>query len=268
MHVTTCSFVQIYFQATFSHYFVFSGHIGSEVVGGLFGFRSDLSNPCRFMYNPVIFLPDDFFHAYDLNYENPTGTYQTLKKMDLPDAFEVMGGVDAIERQKWVAESSLRMNVSNWWSGQCADLGYGPSANQYLIGHRILSNGEQKQYHYEGYANLQENTIANPIADGGTSTISRGVRNSANVAKDFMNLDSCSLSTGQTCLPGDLTDKFERKSLWSNVLICGSNGEVGNNPAIDSKEANMFRFFESKLKPCVIRVIETDKSRRNKLTLF
>jgi hypothetical protein len=117
---------------------------------------------------------------------------------------------------------------------------------RYLIG-SVEGTGEQ--LHYDGYAVIPENTVENPLADGGASlTYHHSSRwtTCANSVMDFTNIDSCKLSVGDGCVPVEAS--FYRNNykteIQSGVLVCGSHGEAGNNPGFEDKyDNNMFRMF-------------------------
>jgi len=211
-----------------------------EGIGEVITFRT-LNMPCRNWLNPKINLPVEV-----------TGdpTYNTLMQfLDLPDSskFEQIHGVRAEHRQQWFLGTSHRLLEKNWSSAsQCSTLPH----YKYILG--TTSDGEQ--YHYEGFAVVEENTVENPLADGGASkqkfqgTAPANVRDKihcANAAMDFTNMDSCRISAGVACVSSGLDNFWAETRSAENILVCGSHGEVGNDPAIEATTTNMFRFSET-----------------------
>jgi hypothetical protein len=226
----------------------YAGYAFGEGVNSYINYRpKDLTAlPCRYLRNPKIYLPAE---ALD-----PDSTADLkLQYLGLPakENFEDMPGVIAEYRDYWFIGQSWRMLVDNWdqtWSPQCSTL---VDENneldfRYLIG-SVEGTGEQ--LHYDGYAVIPENTVENPLADGGASlTYHHSSRwtTCANSVMDFTNIDSCKLSVGDGCVPVEAS--FYRNNykteIQSGVLVCGSHGEAGNNPGFEDKyDNNMFRMF-------------------------
>ena len=197
------------------------------------------------MRNPKIYLPAE---AINLD-ATANGDYK-LQYVGLPakDKFEEMPGVVTELREYWFVGQSWRMSVDNWnqtWSPQCPFLkdDDGKWDFRYLVG--LGPTGEQ--LHYDGYAVIQENTVENPLVDGGallSEYSAVGRMPCANSIMDFINIDSCKLSEGYGCVP--VESSSERYGLdddiKGSVLVCGSRGEVANDPGFEDKyDNNMFR---------------------------
>jgi hypothetical protein len=75
---------------------------------------------------------------------------------------------------------------------------------------------------------MVENTVQNPMSDGGL-TLWSGSRTlyCGNAPRSFLNEEGCSLSTVSACSYGDL----HPDNATVGALICGSPGEVVNDPA-------------------------------------
>ena len=172
-----------------------------------------------------------------------------MQFLDLPDIskFEQIHGVRAEHRQMWFVGASHRLLESNWDNPQCSALAHD---YMYILG----TNSAGEQFHYEGYAVLEENTVENPLADGGASNLlfagtvkpnTLEKLSCTNAAMDFTNIDSCRISAGVTCVSTALDHYWVESKSTENVLVCGSRGEAGNDPAIEATSTNMFRFFET-----------------------
>ena len=108
-------------------------------------------------------------------------------------------------------------------------------------------------FHYAGYAYVPENSVQNPLSDGGAyklphANVGPNGRDifCSNVAMDFTNMDSCRIASGAACVT-QAFGKYSRDApvTAKGTVICGSNGEAGNNPNLPKALTNMFRFFES-----------------------
>lgn len=94
---------------------------------------------------------------------------------------------------------------------------------------------------FAAYADFKENTIENPISDGGLSSVEAGAHNCANVAMNYENIDGCFLSTDLAC-----ESSSHHRQHWKytpvqkrNVVVCGSDGEVENEKHFDASETGM-----------------------------
>jgi hypothetical protein len=105
------------------------------------------------------------------------------------------------------------------------------------------SNG--KWYMHDPRIVLQDNTLAGVLADGGDAVMSAsgGITQCGNAPRTFLNKDQCVLA------PNGCTEDIEN---GTNVVVCGSPGEIANDQsrksqydvAMDSDEDNS-SYFES-----------------------
>ena len=225
----------------------------SEGIGGQINYRPKdrLDLQCRNFHNPKIYLPAE---VWDLN----TAEGGPMKEIRLPtkDKLEEMPGVIAELRESWFVGQSWRMMVDNWSSlpvDQCKLKDSNDKWDfRYLIG---IVDGTGEQLHYDGYAVLEHNTVENPLSDGGLFKDDYSFDNSpdrtvtcVNSIMDFTNMDSCRLSTGDGCIPIEI---LSNRYILTNdgkegVLVCGSHGEIANNPGfVDKYDNNMFHMYES-----------------------
>ncbi len=116
---------------------------------------------------------------------------------------------------------------------KCNSLGFDL---RYIIG--VFPDGEKMMFN--GMAMPLENTISNPLSDGGLKEVKMrdGARVCTNVAKNFLNIESCYLSTEDACESSaygrnrwDTSPKQKK-----HVVICGSEGEVGSDANLDNLE--------------------------------
>ncbi len=75
------------------------------------------------------------------------------------------------------------------WEGDesvtCDDLKFQSSYGEL---HGIVDGADDGYlFHYAGYAAVEENTIENPLADGGALGVQSGMHSCSNVPKDFLN---------------------------------------------------------------------------------
>jgi len=215
-----------------------------EGINGFINYRpKDTNSACKNFHNPKIYLPEEVINLD----ANTIGDYK-LQYVDLPakDNFEYLPGVIAELKGYWFVGQSWRMLVDNWnqaWSSQCSSFKDDDDKwdFRYLVG--VGPTGEQ--LHYDGYAVLGENSVENPLVDGGASVAEYSGRTPcANSIMDFTNIESCKLSEGDGCVP--VESSSERYGLQydikNKVVVCGSLGEVANNLGFEDKyDNNMFR---------------------------
>lgn len=97
---------------------------------------------------------------------------------------------------------------------------------------------------FTGIATLLENSIENPLPDGGLAVMNRGATLCTNAGKNFLNIESCRLSIGEAC---ESSQNGKRQwdnsiNIKENVLVCGVDGEVANDPNLDPTEPRFFSF--------------------------
>lgn len=90
-----------------------------------------------------------------------------------------------------------------------------------------------------------KNTIEEPLSDGCSSAVQDGARLCCNAAKNFLNMESCVLSSGQAC-----QSSAYARSEWDwgpklkdNVVLCGSEGEVATDDGIIDPTRPKFSMF-------------------------
>ena len=94
---------------------------------------------------------------------------------------------------------------------------YDPANSANIVG--VVGNSSM-QLRYARYIELEENSLSSP--NGGV-----GIELCSNPAMDWANDDSCTLSTeAKACK----VDNSEKLSIGDAFVICGSDGEVGNDP--------------------------------------
>ena len=212
-----------------------------EGVGEFIYFRKGLADPGKVLLNPKIYLPDSVLNGNS-----------NVVQFDLPsiDKFEKIDGVLADQRYGWYVGTSHRMLVSKTGS-QCTALSSsGKNDYRNIVG---KVSGSDDQFHYAGYAYVADNSIDNPVADGGASIIPHanlpgGGRNiyCTNAAMDFQNKDSCYLASGPACVTQAFgKNAWDSPKIEEGAVVCGSRGEVGNSPNLPASKTNMFRFFET-----------------------
>jgi hypothetical protein len=212
-----------------------------EGIGQYIYFRKTLSDPGKVLINPKIYLPDSVLNGNS-----------NVVKFDLPsiDNFEKIDGVLADQRYGWYVGTSHRMKVSKTGS-QCTGLSSsGKNDYRNIIG---KVSGSDDQFHFAGYAHVADNSIENPVADGGASILPHAslpgggrVIYCTNAAMDFQNKDSCRIAQGEACVTQAFAkNAYDSAKIQEGVVVCGSRGEVGNSPNLPASKTNMFRLFES-----------------------
>jgi hypothetical protein len=201
-----------------------------DSTGGRVEFRSrkSLEAPCKPKQggNPAIVLLPEEVDNYG------------MKVIDLPDQsnFEVIPPIVATNwgYNNWLVMEMYRMNVDGGLFGatpeQCEDLeDYNLIVGRFPNGDAVL---------YSGIVKLMQNTIQDPIADGGLEAIARGAPLCSNTAKTFLNIESCSLAKDDACESNAYSDNyFDRDPrIVKNAVICGSDGEVGSDAGLDPSE--------------------------------
>jgi hypothetical protein len=194
----------------------------------------------KLMKNPKIYLPPQVLFDHTAH----------IRHISLPslDKFEKIDGVAADQRYKWYVGASYRMLESKQDS-ECATFITEANKPDYrnIVG---TLDGSTDQFHYAGYADVAENSVGSPLADGGASKLPHaelpGRIYCTNAAMDFTNIDSCRLADGVACV----TQAFGKNTrdapvTTEGVVICGSNGEAGNDPNIPASKTNRFKFFET-----------------------
>ncbi len=194
------------------------------------------------MLNFKIYLPPQVF--YDV--ENP------IRRISLPsiENFEKIDGIAADQRYQMNVASTYRMLVDKR-DDECNT--FVSEENRpdyrYIVG---SLDGSDDQFHYSGYAYVSDNSIENPLADGGAYKLDHSKLPGgddifcSNAAMDFQNKDSCYIAPGPACVPQALGRYAgDGAVVTEGVVVCGSRGEVANNLNIPVEKANRFKFFET-----------------------
>lgn len=96
---------------------------------------------------------------------------------------------------------------------------------------------------------MEDNSFSSPLVDGGLSKMaSSEISSCCNVKRNPFNEDSCRLSEVRACQPGSTAASSQLR----RQVICGSHGEVANNPSLPD---NWF----------TVRAIDSPKSRATNL---
>ncbi len=98
---------------------------------------------------------------------------------------------------------------------------------------------------FSGLALPLQNTIENPLPDGGLQAAFEGGRTCSNVAKNFLNIESCYLSKEKAC-QSSATGRNEwdwQANARNNVVVCGSEGEVASDDGIVDISKPMFSLY-------------------------
>jgi hypothetical protein len=200
-----------------------------DSTGGRVEFQPrDSSRVCKKILggNPPVVLPSVEVENYG------------LKVINLPDQsnFEVIPPISATRWQhpQWLIMETYRMNVAGGLfttnPGECNDL----EDYHFIVGR--FPNGDAVLY--SSIVKLMQNTIQDPIADGGLEAIRRGAKLCSNTAKTFLNIESCFLADGDACESNAYSDNyFDRDPrIVKNAVICGADGEVGSEAGLDPSE--------------------------------
>ncbi len=97
---------------------------------------------------------------------------------------------------------------------------------------------------FSGLATPLENTVTNPLSDGGLSAANDGASMCSNVAKNDQNIESCYLASSIAC-----ESSAYSRSQWDtspqgkeNVVVCGSEGEVATDFNLDTSDPKFSTF--------------------------
>ncbi len=168
---------------------------------------------------------------------------QQLRFIDLPDQsnFEEVDPIIPLNSANtYLIKVTLKMNVSGGLFGtnpECESL----NGNfQNIVGR--FQNGDF--VFYSGRAELIQNTIESPLADGGLEAVNRGAAMCTNSAKTFLNIESCFLNPDDAC-----QSTASGRNQWDvqprivkNAVVCGSEGEVSSDGDIDPLGPKFFLF--------------------------
>lgn len=192
--------------------------------------RSEENNSCYWIKggNPPLNLPADVFSRDDA---------ASLTVIDLPDVSNfdyIPSTLVPFWGNDWLTMEMWRLILPGGLFTTQADTCGALTSYRNIVGR--FSNGDVMMF--TGLATPLENTIENPLTDGGLTAITQGARVCSNAAKSFLNIDSCRLSTGDAC-----QTTANSMNSWNidivikqNVLLCGSEGEVANDAGMDPSE--------------------------------
>ena len=213
------------------------GWIVLDRPGGYTEFRPKGSqNSCSSIVggNPSVYLTTEVIQDY----------ISIVKFINLPDQsnFEVIPPIMATNSgsDRLISET-LRMNVpGGLFSANPTQCNALDGNYQFVIGKIV--NGELVLYAGNGL--IMENTIQNPLPDGGMAAVNDGGKICSNVARNFLNIESCFLANSDACQASSYgRNQYDwRPKIVKNAVICGSDGEVANDWSSDPSEAR-YSFF-------------------------
>jgi len=184
-----------------------------EIVSGVLKVR--IANRCTAVLggNPRVNLPLGIYSAWN-----------SIRVVDLPVRSQ-FGSIAPILSSSYHVEhlfgEALYLKTAVW-NHQCTHL---ENDGRYfgILGN-IAGGG---QAYYAGNIELHENTLDNPMSDGGAA-LTTSVRPICPVpSRSFLNVrDSCFLSTDANAC----SSTYSKDRNGDAVLICGSPGETANNP--------------------------------------
>lgn len=169
---------------------------------------------------------------------------QSLQFINLPDisSFELMPstiqpgwgiGPWRYDNESYKLKSAE--GITN--TAQCNALDTSDFSN--VIG--VMSSGEYVIF--AGYAEMLENSIESPLADGGMQYLQNGAYNCANAPMSYENIDTCFVANDDACeasTHGFYPWRFDPVTK-KNVVVCGSDGEVASEKDLDPSEAGSVR---------------------------
>ena len=214
-----------------------------EGIGEPVRFQKAAGSVCKILNNPKIYLPPQVVNDHTL----------ALRYIDLPAmaSFEAIDGVFAEDRQLWKVGTSYRL-LEAMNDPVCDTF----QTTEDQIDYRNIIGkvaGSDDMFHYDGYGQAEENSITNPLSDGGLSKLkfaNVGANGNkitcANVAMDFTNIDGCRLSMSEACVSNAYSRHNNDVPMTAEAtVVCGSDGEVANNPNLPKEQTNMFRMWET-----------------------
>ena len=214
-----------------------------EGIGEPIRFQLAAGGTCKTLNNPKIYLPPQVINDHTLD----------LRYIDLPamTSFEAIDGVFAESRQLWKVGTSYRL-LEAMNDPVCDTFQTTEAQTDYrnIIG-KVA--GSDDVFHYEGYGQVEENSITKPLSDGGLSKLkfanvgTNGRKiTCANVGMDFANIDGCRLSMSEACVSNAYSRHNNDAPMTAEAtVVCGSDGEVANNPNLPKEQTNMFRMWET-----------------------
>ncbi len=193
-----------------------------EVVGGWFGVYDRNIQDCRWSTNPPVNLPS----AVITN---------DIRQISLPNGSSNFGRIEKVliqeEQEEYFGEAFYLKNDVT--SASCNAI---PRNADYSNILGTSSTGAQAWY--AGHVVMDENTVQNPIEDAGSEMVGILKQNSGSydenyelyicpvASKSFLNVDSCYLSTDTNAC----SSTHHKQNDGDAVVVCGSPGEVANDP--------------------------------------
>jgi hypothetical protein len=114
---------------------------------------------------------------------------------------------------------------------------------QFIIG-KLPDSPVEKYLLYSGLATPMQNTIENPLPDGGMAAVNAGGKMCTNAPKTFRNIESCFLQRNDACQSSAYgTSEWDwQPKIKKNVVICGADGEIGYDGDVDASQ-RMFSLY-------------------------
>jgi uncharacterized protein (DUF1501 family)/uncharacterized protein (DUF1800 family) len=190
-----------------------------EKVNGVTRIYDENTDECYTIYNPKIYLPDSFLADKRTIVLPNKSNFNTIDPIIGQAGDRLFGG-------GLYAKNKLTTTG-------CSDITEDGNYDN-IIG--IFPNGDQ--VYYAAGVQLDNNTVENPIADGGNGMMNTNASKYEDWASEarcpvpfssFLNIDSCYLSTtsANACSPS-----WTKGDTAIQSLVCGSPGEVSNNPLL------------------------------------
>lgn len=169
-----------------------------------------------FLINPLIVLPDSIIN--NPNAMNP------MKLITLPNESEMqfLRGVDRWFRH--YIQATYRMMSDNWSGNEDKCNGFKNEQGKWWFYNILGEVGDTgKILKYTPYARFRDNTVENPLPDGGALKFDHPqTHNCITSIPDFTNIHSCRLSNGVGCVPRFLEMQQNTRETAESVLVCGS----------------------------------------------
>jgi len=191
-----------------------------ERVGGWVGVMTDFVSQCQWFRNPTVDLPSAVIN-------------QQIKQVSLPANTNAnFGSIDPIqfpENEFYGEDLYLKQNIP---TNGCSNI---PDNGDYWNTLGTFPDG--KQAWFAGNVQLDRNTLDNPLSDGGAAMMKIKIPSDEVYyddvgaqcpvpSKSFINVDTCYLSTNNKAC----SSAYTKQNNGDAVVVCGSPGEVENNP--------------------------------------
>ena len=177
-----------------------------------------LGNAYVTFHNPIIDLPDSIFN-------DPNAT-KPLKLITLPNESEMQSLRGADRGFRDYIQATYRMMSDNWSGNEDKCNGFKNEQGKWFFYDIVGKVGDTgKKLRYVPYARYRDNTVENPLQDGGALKLDHfgfGPQQCITSIPDFTNIHSCRLSNGVGCVPRFLElQKQENQETADSVLVCG-----------------------------------------------